>query len=397
MTSINTEELSSISEKFRGLHASLENAERQIARDLEDVSRKERLVKLRRNILEVENTKTFAENNLTDNEFMSGIVEDCDSKLAVLTEEKLEMERIRHTKILWSELGFDGLRTEIESIKTVLIPDKKPPELFLPSCSGGYKDIHFVWPNHVALDEKSGYIYVSDIQYSKIQIFNKDALFLKSFPHAFHKPRAMLIRKGRLYVIECLLDGNHVKFLIFSVDDEKLLAISDGVIGTGKGQFGITSSLDIDTDDKLYITEPDNKRIQLLNPDFQHRCFFASSTTFSHPIQIRIRDNFALVLDITTTTEEVVPHYCKLFVLRLDGTWIKNIILPRVNYAMYFAISICNHILVSDYSYGALKVFDFDGNLCNIGKRITHPKGIEVFNDGRVVSVSMLTPCIHIF
>ena len=396
MASDKTEELNSISEKFKELHVSLEKAERQISRDFQDPSKNERLVKIERTILEIENTKTFAENNITDNELMSSILRDCDKKLMGLTKEKLEIEQIQPNKLIWSELGFEGLRSQIQSINAVYIPDTPPPELFSPSCSGGEKETHLMWPNHVAIDDQTGNLYVSDILGNRIQIFSANAEFLRSFVHTFLKPRAILIRKSKLYVIENIVDEKHVKFLIFSIDKEKLLAVSDGIIGAGKGQFGITSSLDIDTDDKWYITEPDHKRIQVLNPDFKHNSFFAASTTFSNPIQIRLRDKIVLVLD-NHTTEEIVPHYCKLFVLKLDGTWLKNVVLSQVNYAMYFAISNCNHILVSDYGYGALKVFDFDGNLCHIGKRLTKPKGIEVFKDGRIVSVSMSSPCINMF
>ena len=395
MACINTDELDSISEKFKELHASLEKVEKKIAQDFRDKSKNERLVKIERSILEIENAKIYAENNITDNELMSGIIRDCDKKLAVLTKEKSEVEQRQPNKLVWSELGFESLQSQIESIRAVYIADTQPPELFNPSCMGGDKGTHLMWPNHVAIDEQTGNIYVSDIQDNRIQLFRRNAEFLRSFNHEFYKPRAILIRKSKLYVIENLVSANHVKFFIFSIDKEQQLVVSDGIFGAGKGQFSIASSLDIDTDDKWYITEPDNKRIQVLNPDFQHNCFFFFFSTFSSPTQIRIRDNIVLVLD--NPHEEVVPHHCKLLVLKLDGTWLKNVVLSRVSFAMYFAISNCNHILVSDYRYGALKVFDFDGNLCHIGKRLTQPKGIEVFNDGSVVSLSMSAPCINIF
>ncbi|KAI6660887.1 hypothetical protein LOD99_13611 [Oopsacas minuta] len=394
MASNNLEELDLILKKFKELHASLQQAEEQVLRTFTDISAEnERLVfKTITSIKELENTKTYAENNIGDNELKSGILRDCDKKLTKLNKEISEIAS-SHSSVVWSELGYERLQYQLESIRAICNSNMKLPEITNPSYSGGIPGTHLVWPNHIAIEEQTGNIYVCDIQYCKIQIFDKKAKYLRHFEHIFHKPRAILIKNSKLYVIENL--SNHIKFLVFSIENDQELFVSKGVPGVNKGEFGITSSFDIDSNDRWYITESDHCRIQILNPNFEHYRFFSASTTFSNPIQIRIRDNNVYVLDVPKA--EIDPHYVKVCILKIDGTYLKTVVLSGVYFSMYFSITDSNYYIVSDIRDECLKIFDFEGNLLRIGMKLTRPKGIQVLKDGTVVSVSLSTPCINIF
>ena len=394
----NSDQLDIISKRFKQLHDSLNETEKQIAQIISNnLAEKERLLfKSERSLKEVENTKTYAEGNVGDNELKSSILRDCDSKLAKLSIEKSDVERLMCTRVIWSDLGFEGLQSQLGTIRGISNVEIKLPDLTSATCSGGSIGKNLKWPNHVAIEEETGEIYVSDIQDSVIQIFDSNAQFLRAFKHSLNRPRAIKIRKSKLYVIENYVEDKFINFKIFSITDDSVLVGSGGIFGDKRGQFELASSFDLDSDEKWYITEPDNHRIQILKANLEHHGFFAPLITFSVPIQIRIRDaKNVFVLD--QAQKEIEPHYVKVLVLSIDGTWLKSVVLVGVNFSMYFAITECNYLVVTDFRLGCLKIFDSEGKLLLTSKKLSHPKGVEVLKNGGIVSLCMDTPCLNIF
>ena len=389
----------SISKAFGELHASLNLAEKQIIQCFSDNdTEKERLsVKLATSFKEVESAKTYTENNIGDNELKSDILRDYDSMLAKLNIEKSDIERLMCTRVIWSDLGLEGLQSQLGAIRAVSTVEKPLPDLITPKCSGGGIGEELNWPNHIAIEEQTGEIYVSDIYHSVIQIFGSNAQYIRTFKHSLCRPRAILIRNSKLYVIENFVEDKIINFKVFSITDGSVLVSVEGVSGALRGQFGIASSFDLDKDEKWYITEPDNHRIQILKANLEHHGFFAPLITFASPIHLRIRDDsYVYVLD--HPEKEIQPHYVKVLVLKIDGTWLKSVVLVGVSFSMYFAITECNYFVVTDFRNGCLKIFDSEGKLLLTGKKLSHPKGVEVLKDGRIVSMCMdKFPCLNIF
>ena len=388
-----------ISKCFKELHASLDAAEEQIFQYISDnEAEKERLsIKLAISYKEVENAQSFAESNIGDNELKSNILRDCESKLAKLSIEKSEIERLTCTRVLWSDLGLEGLQSQLGAIRGISNVQVKLPDLTNAKHSGGRIGQNLSWPNHIAVDEQTGQIYVSDIQESVIQIFDSNAQYLRAFKYSLCRPRAILIRNSKLYVIENFVDDKIINFKVFDIRDGSVVVSYEAVFGALRRQFGIASSFDIDKDGKWYITEPDNQRIQILKANLEHHGFFAPLITFSSPIHIRIRElSYVYVLD--QAGKEVLPHYVKVLVLRMDGSWLRSVVLVGVNFSMYFALTEQNYFVITDFRTDCLKIFDPEGRLLLTSKKLSHPKGVEVLKNGSIVSLCMdKFPCLNIF
>ena len=393
-----SQELDLISIQFKHLHSLLNQAEVKVKESFCNLkSEKERTIrKSLSGIAEAKNAKLFAERNVRDNELKSNILYGCETKIAKLKDDKLRDEQLS-LNVIWSDLGFEALALKISSITTAYAENLELPDLTRPSCSGGAisdqsGEGKLVWPNHLAIEEETANIYISDWKGGCIQIFNKYAQFLRLFKHTFYCPRAILVKNSKLYVIENNKQEKFTRFKIFSIKDDSQLIVSNGEFGSGRGEVGIAGSFDITPEEKWYISEPDNQRIQILNADLTHHSFFFNFSGICDPIQVRIRgDVFVLGKQEKST---------KIYLLsRKNGSLIRLIDLSGVIGAMYFALLGPHWLIVSDYNEHCLKIFNFEGELLLSGERLSHPKGIEVLKNGRIASLSMkqFGHCLNIY
>jgi len=113
----------------------------------------------------------------------------------------------------------------------------------------------FYFPNGITVDRK-GRILVADSNNRRIQVFNQEGKFLFVIPTG-GLPRGIVTdSKNQIYVVDVL--GHLVK-----VYDEKgkfLFEVGKG--GKGAGQFSFPNGLAIDKNDRLYIADRENNRIQ---------------------------------------------------------------------------------------------------------------------------------------
>jgi DNA-binding beta-propeller fold protein YncE len=128
----------------------------------------------------------------------------------------------------------------------------------------GVKEGDFNYPTHICSDRDS-FLYVSDSLNFRVQIFNKDGIFIASFGKpgdnigSFANPKGIAVDPdGNIYVVDAKFDNVQ----IFNRQGQLLLVF--GSTGHGPGNMLLPSGIYIDSHGKIYISDSFNNRIQIL-------------------------------------------------------------------------------------------------------------------------------------
>lgn len=136
----------------------------------------------------------------------------------------------------------------------------------------------FNLPIAVTVNSK-GEIIVADTFNARVQVFDSNGLFRRNFGRRgdgtgdFQLIKSLAVDSDdNIYVV----DGRAHKLLIFSSSGELLLILGDyyAVSTSGKlapGGFAIPISIDIDSNDRIYVVDQLNARIQIFQYLHEHR------------------------------------------------------------------------------------------------------------------------------
>ncbi|GMR04854.1 MAG: 6-bladed beta-propeller [Thermodesulfobacteriota bacterium] len=129
--------------------------------------------------------------------------------------------------------------------------------------SRGSEEASFNYPSNVAVDKK-GNIYVVDTMNARVQIFDKDGRFIRSFGRfgdvagEFARPKGIALdSEGHIYVADAAF--NNVQ--IFNQEGQILMAF--GGYGNGRGQMILPNGIAIDKDDYIYVVDSWNERVNV--------------------------------------------------------------------------------------------------------------------------------------
>ena len=121
----------------------------------------------------------------------------------------------------------------------------------------------FNFPTNLAVDAH-GRLFVADTLNFRIQIFDAEGKFQKSFgtlgdaPGSLNRPKGLGVdSEGHIYVV----DASFNNFQIFDEEGQLLLFVGTG--GNRPGEFFLPAGLFIDEQDRIYIADQGNSRVEV--------------------------------------------------------------------------------------------------------------------------------------
>ena len=144
--------------------------------------------------------------------------------------------------------------------------------------SGGDEDGEFQFPSFISVDRRNNEVYVSDTNNFRVQVFDPEGKFIRKFgslgdaPGLFQRPKGVGIdSEGNTYVVESVFNN----FQIFNEQGQVLTWIGIGGKGGG-GVFKSPAGLYVDENDKVFVVDVLNKRVQVYQ-------FFSEKWKQQHP------------------------------------------------------------------------------------------------------------------
>ena len=241
-------------------------------------------------------------------------------------------------------------------------------------------------PRGVAVEERSGNIFVAELLSSRVSVFSQTGEYIKSFgTELFQHPFGIAIQNDNLYVSDV---NNHSVFH-FKLPDMKLIQ-RVGKYGSGNLEFCSPHQLFISQVGDVYLCDTNNHRIQVLTSNIKFKKIFKHDS-MRHPVDIKLTEELMYVLSD-------VDNPC-LHVFTLTGDKIRSILSRGENLQLtkplFFYIDMNANIVVSDYVYHSIKIFTPEGEfLHRIGRRgqekgmFINPRGISFTEEGRLICVS---------
>jgi sugar lactone lactonase YvrE len=173
-------------------------------------------------------------------------------------------------------------------------------------------------PSGIAIDRENRLIYVSDIELDQILVYDADSLKLKRklgttghkhelmTPGDFAKPTGLAVdAEGNLYVADTLND----RIEIFDADGVFLRTF--GKNGDGSGQFGRPKGVAVDADGHIWVSDGMQDRVQVFNQEAQLLISFGGHGLL--PGQFQGLASIAIDHDNRVFTSEIYPGRVQQF------------------------------------------------------------------------------------
>ena len=310
----------------------------------------------------------------------------------MINEMEKELEKLKMSpqkKELQFSIDFNSVEQAIEEIGKITEVTRVNYDAFQPVVSvakKGKSPGELQCPEGVAVEERSGNIFVAEFYNSRVSVFSQTGEYIKSFgTNLIINPWGIAIQNDNLYVS----DGNNHKVFYFKLPDMKLIQ-QVGKKGSGNLEFKYPSQLFISQVGDVFVCDTDNNRIQVLNTKLEFKIIFKHDS-MTRPTDIKLTEELMYVLSC-------VDNPC-LHVFTLKGDKIRSI-LSRGEYLqltrpLFFCIDMNASIVVSDYDDHSIKIFTPEGEfLHQIGQQgeekgmFINPRGIFFTQEGRLISVS---------
>ena len=243
-----------------------------------------------------------------------------------------------------------------------------------------------IWPRAVAIHEETHQIFVANSINNRVEIFSDTGEFFHQLGVGqLSNPYGIAIHGDSVYV-SCTGDHTVSKFSL----TELCLVRRIGGLGSGNGQFQLPRQLTTDPIGCVFIADTRNNRICIHDPDLNHLRNITHQS-MSQPYDVKVSHDRLYILCPNTNP-------C-LLVLTLEGDKLHSLIACGEELDVlepnFFCLDPLNNFVLSDFKSNSIRVFSPEGNLLHtIGREgheqgmFTHPMGVAVTLNGRVVCVS---------
>ena len=284
------------------------------------------------------------------------------------------------------EIRLNSVREGIRDYKAI----GDPVAVFGEHSSEKHSPGLFHCPEGIAINPDNNYIYICNSRFP-VQVYNNSFGFVFQFGGIdTDYSLGICIKQKRVYITAIL---THC-LTVYSTEGKFLNSV--GVEGRGELEFNNPRGLDISTDqDRIYIAEISNNRIQCLNLDLG----FNSFIEINAPRDVKLTSDEIVVLSSRNPWVSLYSYSHQLIremISKCEG----NPIVPT-----FFTLDTDSNILITDYTVQCVYVFSFKGELIHrFGKEgeergeFIHPSGITIDTEGRILVVSKNPKhCIQVF
>ena len=242
-------------------------------------------------------------------------------------------------------------------------------------------------PFGVAIDENSGYIYVTEFFGSRVSVFSETGDFLNTFSHQdISYPCGIALHRDNIYVTDIMSNA------VFHFKMEQQIC-HVATFGSGEGssdeQLDLPRGLTVSTDGDVFVADSNNDRIKILDQSLRFKRH-VTHQSMKYPRDVKLTRDEMYVLCDRSPCVLVLSHAGEMtrsLVTRGDGIQMDN---PQ-----FFCLDVEQNLLISDCAAHDVKIFSKDGTyLHTVGQEgqergmLYHPRGIALTKDLNLLIVS---------
>ena len=273
-----------IGERFMRAHETLREREADLLAELQRLVDEYTGAGMRDEMKEISDSKAALLVTLKGNqnrELLNQSIALLDSKMKELqVKQERALDSYRCVGLQWDETLEQRLRetgeVRINPVRR-LVPDysrvDKPVKVFGRHSDEDNSTGVFQFPHGIAIDPVSSYVYICDLGWDRVQVFDGSFNFIFLFSERMEGPAGICIGDNRIYVTQfesCCMN-------IYSTKGELFQSV--GKEGENELEFDYPIGLDISTEmNRIYIAEHKNNRVQCLNLDLTFNSFIKNTS-----------------------------------------------------------------------------------------------------------------------
>ena len=242
-------------------------------------------------------------------------------------------------------------------------------------------------PRGVAIDENTGYMYVTEFFGSRVSVFSETGDFLNTFSHqGMYSTWGIALHRDNIYVTDIF---SHAMCHFKMEQQIRHVATFGSGIGSSDEQLNDPRGLTVSTDGDVFVADRFNHRIKILDQSVRFKRH-VTHQSMKNPRDVKLTRDEMYVLCSSSPCVLVLSHAGEMtrsLVTRGDGM--------QVSDADFFCLDAEQNVLISDYGAHDVKIFSKDGTyLHTVGQEghekgmLIHPTGIALTKDLNLVIVS---------
>ena len=387
-----------IKTKFVELIDCLKARESELLRELDNIlasylSYKSELEKVNEKKMEFKEMIIFHQNKLQSSHlksFQENIISQLNTGLESIKtpiEPKMVSFECDSNRIL-AELN--KLSKLVEKVRTG-IDYKSKKEPLVSVCRKGKGMEQLCSPRGVTVDNKTENIYVADLSNNCVKVFDSTGKYLFRFGDSKGEGKLCYPKGVAIYGDRILITQGNNCILNYQLNGKFVSRI--GRQGRGELEFNDLFSLTIDeSNGDIYICDRNNNRIQILNSDFSFKSQFGKDK-LQNPRDVKLSKEYIYVIDESNPCLHLFNYnhiLQKSVISQGEGMEVIN--------PLFCFVDQTNNILISDFSSNSINIFNTEFQLIHKIPVSTHPTGVTVDKQGRVIVVCQADmDCLQIF